>query len=54
MAKYKKVKRYHRSFYSPGMWAKKVVGIVVLVAVVLVAGVAIAVAVKCKKKRAGQ
>ena len=38
MAKYKKVKRYHRSFYSPGMWAKKVVGIVVLVAVVLVVG----------------
>ena len=37
MAKYKKVKRYHRSFYSPGMWAKKVVGIVVLVAVVLAA-----------------
>ena len=23
MAKYKKVKRYHRSFYSPGMWVKK-------------------------------
>ena len=38
MAKYKKVKRYHRSFYSPSMWAKKVVGIVVLVAVVLVVG----------------
>ena len=38
MAKYKKVKRYHRSFYSPGMWVKKVVGIVVLVAVVLVVG----------------
>ena len=37
MAKYKKVKRYHRSFYSPGMWAKKVVGIVVLVAAVLAA-----------------
>ena len=38
MAKYKKVKRYHRSFYSPKMWAKKAVGIVVLVAVVLVVG----------------
>ena len=38
MAKYKKVKRYHRSFYSPGMWVKKVVGIIVLVAVVLVVG----------------
>ena len=38
MAKYKKVKRYHRSFYRPGMWVKKVVGIVVLVAVVLVVG----------------
>ena len=36
MAKYKKVKRYHRSFYSPGMWVKKAVGIIVLVAVVLV------------------
>ena len=35
MAKYKKVKRYHRSFYSPGMWVKKAVGIIVLVAVVL-------------------
>ena len=32
MAKYKKVKRYHRSFYSPGMWVKKAVGIIVLVA----------------------
>ena len=38
MAKYKKVKRYHRSFYSPGMWVKKAVGIIVLVAVVLVVG----------------
>ena len=38
MAKYKKVKRYHRSYNSPAMWAKKVVGIVVLVAVVLVVG----------------
>jgi len=38
MAKYKKVKRYHRSFYSPKMWAKKAVGIVVLVVVVLVVG----------------
>ena len=37
MAKYKKVKRYHRSFYSPGMWVKKAVGIIVLVAVVLAA-----------------
>ena len=37
-AKYKKVKRYHRSFYSPGMWVKKAVGIIVLVAVVLVVG----------------
>ena len=38
MAKYKKVKRYHRSFYSPGMWVKKAVGIIVLVVVVLVVG----------------
>ena len=38
MAKYNKVKRYHRSFYSPGMWVKKAVGIIVLVAVVLVVG----------------
>lgn len=38
MAKYKKVKRYHRSFYSPRMWAKKAIGIIVLVAVVLVVG----------------
>lgn len=38
MAKYKKVKRYHRSFYSPRQWLKKAVGIVVLVAVVLVVG----------------
>ena len=38
MGKYKKVKRYHRSFYSPRDWAKKAVGIVVLVVVVLVVG----------------
>ena len=41
MARYpkrQKVKRYHRSFYSPGMWVKKAVGIIVLVAVVLVVG----------------
>ena len=38
MAKYKKVKRYHRSFYSPRDWVKKAIGIVVLVAVVLVVG----------------
>ena len=38
MAKYKrrpKVKRYRRSFYSRGMRIRKIVGIVVLVAVVL-------------------
>ena len=37
MAKYKrrpKVKRYRRSFYSRGMRIRKIVGIVVLVAVV--------------------
>ena len=40
MAKYKrrpKVKRYRRSFYSRGMRIRKIVGIVVLVAVVLAA-----------------
>ena len=37
MAKYKKVKRYHRSFYSPGMWVKKAVGIIVLVVIVIAA-----------------
>ena len=40
MAKYKrrpKVKRYRRSFYSLGMRIRKIVGIVVLVAVVLAA-----------------
>ena len=35
MGKYKKVKRYHRSFYSPRQKVKKAVGILVLVAVVL-------------------
>ena len=42
MAKYKrrpKVKRYRRSFYSRGMRIRKIVGIVVLVAVVLAAAV---------------
>ena len=38
MAKYKKVKRYHRSFYSPGMWVKKADDIIVKEAEVLDVG----------------
>ena len=36
MAKYKKVKRYHRSFYSPGMWVKKNNAIIIQVDVEMV------------------